>query len=171
MKKVVFFLLLISISITSNAQLLKNRLTFGGGIGMQFSDYTHVNIAPQVGYNVNNYLNVGAGFTYSYFSDKYDHNQYKETNNYLGFNLYGKIYPIPYLVLMIQPEASRMWKSVEDRSTHEKVKKEKFIPVFLIGGGLRLGPMTAMIQYDAAQDSNSPYGNKFFYSVGYTFGF
>lgn len=171
MKKVLLFLLFITVTLASQAQFRRDRITFGGGIGMQFGNYTHVNIAPQVGYNVSNHLNVGAGFTYSYFSDKFDHNQYKESNNYFGMNLYAKVYPIPYLVLMVQPEASRMWRSVKNRSTGEKTTREEFVPIFLIGGGLRLGPMTAMIQYDVAQNDDSPYGNKFFYSVGYTFSF
>lgn len=170
MKKVFVFLFFIitGISVTQ-AQFQLSRLTFGGGVGLQFGDYTLVNIAPQVGYDFNKYLNAGAGFTYTYYNDKYD--GWKDKSSYLGFNVYGKIYPIPYVVLLVQPEINRMWRSVENRVTHNKTKNEEFVPVLLVGGGVRLGPMTAMIQYDVAQDDNSPYGNRLFYSVGYTFNF
>lgn len=170
MKKIAIFLFFILTGITTaQAQFNVNRLTFGGGLGLQFGDYTVVNVAPQVGYDFNRYLNAGAGFTYTYYKNK--ENGWKETNSYLGFNVYGKVYPIPYVVLSVQPEINRMWRTQEQRATHTKTKEEEFVPVFLVGGGLRLGSVTAMIQYDVAQDDNSPYGNRLFYSVGYTFNF
>lgn len=172
MKKLLCILSFLCVGLIANAQFQMNRLTFGGGLGLQFGDYTLVNIAPQVGYNFNSYLNAGAGFTYTHYGRKYDHNQFKETNNYLGFNVYGRFYPIPYIVLMIQPEINRMWQTMEYRTPpRSKEKREEFVPVCLVGGGLRLGPVTAMIQYDLAQNSDSPYGNRLFYSLGYTFGF
>jgi len=170
MKKISAFLFfLVAGIITAQAQFQTSRLTFGGGVGVQFGDYTLVNVAPQVGYDFNKYLNAGAGFTYTYYSNKYD--SWREKNSYLGFNLYGKVYPIPYVVLMVQPEINRMWRTLEYRPTHKKNKEEEFVPVVLVGGGVRLGPITAMIQYDVVQDENSPYGDRLFYSVGYTFNF
>lgn len=170
-KKFLTGLLFLSLAFISNAQFRADRITFGGGLGLQFGNYTLVNIAPQVGYNISQYVNAGAGFTYTHYSDKFDHNQYKQTNNYLGFNVYGRFYPIPYIVLLVQPEINRMWRSQEYRVTGSKIKDEKFIPVCLVGGGVRLGPVTAMLQYDVAQNENSPYGNRLFYSLGYTFAF
>lgn len=164
-------LVFIGIGTGVHAQSHLSRLTFGGGLGMQFGDYTLINIAPQVGYNVSEKINVGAGVTYSHFSEKFDHDRYKQTNDYLGINIFAKFYPIPYTVLMVQPEMSRMWKSVENRSTGAKNNSNKLVPTCLVGGGLRFGPVTAMLQYDLAQNDNSPYGDKIFYSVGYTFSF
>jgi len=147
------------------------NLTFGGGIGLQFGDYTLVNIAPQVGYNFSKMFNAGLGLTYTYWKDSYYERsvKYKETNSYFGFNVYGKFYPIDYIVIMAQPEINRMWQTV--KYGNEKYSKNKFVPAVLVGAGLRLGPMTAMIQYDVVQDDYSPYGNNIFYSVGYTFSF
>ena len=151
----------------------KSKLTFGGGIGLQFGDYTLVNIAPQVGYNFSKYFNAGLGFSYTYWkNDYYTGNQkLKVSSSYLGFNIYGRYYPVENIVLMLQPEMNRVWQTVEDNFTRNKTTEEKFVPVCLIGGGLRLGPMTAMIQYDVIQDKMSPYGDNLFYSVGYTFSF
>lgn len=167
MKKACLLILFITSITTASAQFNPNRLTIGGGLGAQFGDYTLVNIAPQIGYNFSNYINAGAGFTYTHYSNKYS--SYKQTNNYFGANLYAKIYPIPYLVLMVQPEINRMWQTVEARPSGEKSKTEEVIPVCLVGGGVRFGPVTAMIQYDLVQNGDSPYGNKLFYSVGYAF--
>lgn len=156
---------------TMQAQFNASKLTFGGGIGVQLGDYTLVNFSPQVGYNLTNRLNVGAGLMYTHYSNKYDFGRYKETGNYCGLNVYTKFYPLPYLVMMVQPELSRMWKTVKNQGTGEEWDTDKLIPACVVGAGFRLGAVTAMLQYDLAQNSDSPYGNKIFYSVGYTFSF
>jgi len=152
----------------------KSKVTFGGGLGAQFGDYTVINIAPQIGYNFAKEFNAGFGFTYTHWSDKYyaDSDRYKQTNNYFGFNLYAKAFPIQNIVIMAQPEINRVWRSVKnDRSDEKLFSDEKFVAACVVGAGLRLGPMTAMLQYDVVQNDDSPYGNGIFYSVGYTFGF
>lgn len=171
MKKVLFFLFFICFIFSADAQFNPSRITVGGGLGLQFGDYAVVNIAPQVGYNLTNSLNVGAGINYSYYSRKYGNKEWKQTNNYFGMNLYARLYPVSFLVLKIQPEVNRMWRTTKHLPTGEKEETEKVVPSFLVGGGLRIGPMTAMIQYDVAQNSHSPYGDKLFYSLGYTFNF
>ena len=148
------------------------KLTFGGGFGLQFGDYTVINIAPQVGYDFSKYVNAGVGLNYTHYNESYTYfDRMKETSNYFGINVYGKLYPVPYIVLMVQPEANRMWQSVKNKRTGEKWTEEKFVPVVIVGGGVRLGPITAMIQYDVVQDNRSPYGDNIFYSVGYSFNF
>lgn len=172
MKRYVTILLLwVSFGVALQAQTRFGKLTIGGGVSMQFTDYTLINIAPQVGYNVTNKINVGVGLTYSYFSEKYDDDRYKRTNDYFGFNMYAKYYPLSFAVLTIQPEVSRMWKTVETLNNGAKSTSDKLVPTCLVGAGLRMGQVTAMLKYDLAQNSNSPYGNKLFYSVGYTFSF
>lgn len=144
------------------------KLSFGGNLSLQFGSYTVVNISPQVGYDFSKYFTAGAGLGYTYFKDKYY--DYKWSSSYASFNLFGRLYPVEYLVLSVQPEISRMWQSIT-YNNGTKYSDNEFVPSFLIGGGLRLGGMIAMIQYDVVQDRNSPYGNSIFYSVGYTFRF
>ncbi|MDR2950549.1 MAG: hypothetical protein ACK5M0_03800 [Bacteroidales bacterium] len=145
-----------------------SRLTFGGNLNLQFGDYTAIGISPQIGYNFSKYFTAGAGLGYNYFREKeYD---YKWSRHYASVNVFGRIYPLDFLVLSIQPEGSRMWQTVE-YGRGSKDKKEKFIPTVLVGGGFRFMGMIAMIQYDVVQDDYSPYGNNIFYSVGYSFNF
>lgn len=170
MKKLITLtFLLVAFGLSASAQYGLSRFTFGGGLGLQFGNYTLINIAPQVGYNVNSYFNVGVGVTYTHFNQKYDTERHKQ--NYLGLNVYGRFYPTSFLVLMIQPEINRMWRTVENRRSGATYSDDKIVPVCLVGGGLRFGPVTAMLKYDIAQNSSSPYGTRLFYSVGYTFGF
>lgn len=145
-----------------------SKLSFGGNFSLQFGSYTVIGISPQVGYDFSKYFTAGAGLGYTYFKDKaYD---YKWSSSYLSFDLFGRFYPTNFLVLSVQPEISRMWQNIT-YYRDEKISESAFVPSFLVGGGLRLGGMIAMIQYDVVQDKNSPYGNNLFYSVGYTFRF
>lgn len=150
----------------------KSKLVFGGNFGLQFGDYTIVNVSPQIGYNFSKYCTLGAGIGYTYYNDKYragNGQKYDDKSSYLSMNIYGRFYPIQYIVLGIQPEISRMWRSTDTPAG--EYKNNKFVPTVLVGGGIRLGGMIAMIQYDVVQDAYSPYGDNIFYSVGYTFSF
>ncbi|MDU1891765.1 MAG: hypothetical protein E6767_13850 [Dysgonomonas sp.] len=144
-----------------------SKLSIGGGIGLQFGDYTVINVSPQIGYDFSKYFTAGAGFGYTYFKDDYYDYDYKAS--YLSFNLFGRFYPVDFLVIGIQPEISRMWQTVD--YGRDSYSNNEFVPSFLVGGGVRFGGVTAMIQYDVVQDKNSPYGDNIFYSVGYTFRF
>jgi hypothetical protein len=147
-----------------------SKLSFGGNLGLQFGDYTVINIAPQVGYDFSKYFTAGAGVGYTYFKDSDRYTDYKWNASYLSLDVFGRVYPIDYIVLSVQPEISRMWQTVK-YDVGAKYSESKFVPSFLIGGGVRFGGVIAMIQYDVVQDKNSPYGNNIFYSIGYTFRF
>lgn len=154
----------------------RSKLEIGGGVGLQFGDYTVVSVSPQLGYRLSPYLTVGAGVSYTYYKDDIPvfieptrEQNYDYKASYFGMNLFGRFYPIQYIVLSVQPEASRMWLTIDGPSG--KVKSNEFVPSVLLGGGVRLGPVTAMIQYDIIQDDHSPYSDKIFYSIGYTFSF
>lgn len=151
-----------------NSGFDKSKLVFGGSFGLQFGDYTVINVSPQIGYNFSKYYTLGAGIGYTYYKDKYyDYSGYKHNykSSYATVNVFGRFYPIDFIVLSVQPEMSYMWRSYNGYS------ENKGVPSVLVGGGLRLGGMMAMIQYDVVQDRNSPYSDNIFYTVGYTFSF
>lgn len=142
-----------------------SKLEFGGNLGLQFGNYTLVNISPQIGYRFSNYFSAGAGIGYTYYDDgrgDYDHKEH-----FLSFNLYAHAYPLSFLIISVKPEISRMWLTQEGYG--EKYTDERFVTSLVVGGGFRVGGMTAQIKYDVVQDKYSPYGNGIFYSIGYTF--
>ena len=147
----------------------KSKVSVGGNFSLQFGDYTVIGISPQVGYDFSKYVTLGAGFGYTHFREKIDVMTWKA--NYLSFNLFGRFYPVEYIVLSIQPEISRMWEKVDNSYTGNFINETYMVPSLLVGGGLYLNGVTAMLQYDLAQDNKSPYGSGLFYSVGYTFRF
>lgn len=173
MKKIVIGLILVCCGISAgSAQAFdRSRLEVGGNLGLQFGSYTLVNVAPQVGYRLTPYFTAGVGASYTYYKDDIylQGREYDYRSNYFGMNVFGRFYPVQYVVLSVQPEANRMWRSIDGQGG--KIKTNEFVPSVLIGGGVRFGPVTAMIQYDVIQDDNSPYSDNIFYSIGYTFGF
>lgn len=142
-----------------------SKLEFGGNLGLQFGNYTVVNISPQVGYRFTNYLSAGAGLGYTYYSDDRGNYDYKE--HFLGFNLYANLYPTSFLIFSVRPEINRMWMTQKVHG--EKYSEEKFVPSVVVGGGFRFMSITAQVKYDVVQDKYSPYGNRLFYSLGFSF--
>ena len=145
----------------------RNKLLFGGSLGLSFgSNSTIVNIAPQVGYQFNSYFAAGAGFSYNYFWQSAIPENWSQ--NYLGFNLYGRATPVKYIALQVQPEIHRMWASY--------LSESRIVPCLLVGGGVIMpagarGGISMMFYYDLIQNEFSPYYDRLIYSVGYVFNF
>ncbi|MDR2914388.1 MAG: hypothetical protein LBV74_06115 [Tannerella sp.] len=113
-----------------------------------------------MGYYFTPQLNAGVGVSYTYYNYKKGES---EKFNYVGINLFGRYYPIPYIVLHAQPEINYMHHSFRGD------KESDVVPAFIIGAGVHISSFTFMLQYDVAQHRYSPYGNNLFYSVGFSF--
>lgn len=157
----------------------KDKLFFGGTFGLGFgSNNTLINVSPQAGYRFNQYLAAGVGvnFIYSSYRYRYYSPEYKESYGVAGLNVFGRVYPIEYLFLQIQPEMNYNWGKFKfyDGRPDEKLDA-KIVPSLLGGAGAAIpagrGAFLIMIQYDLLQNTRSPYGNRAFYNFGYNFGF
>jgi hypothetical protein len=159
----------------------KSKLFFGGNFGLGFGTNTFVNVSPQVGYRFNDYFAAGVGVNFNYYSYKYYNydgsDLYRESLGYTGFNIFGRVYPIKFILLQVQPELNYSWGSRKyyDGITAKEKLPGQFVPSLLLGGGAaiptggRNGALLLMIQYDLVQDQRSPYGNRPFFSLGYNF--
>src|SRR3954469_22258202 len=157
----------------------KNKLFFGGTFGASFGSYTFVNVSPQVGYRFNRFFAAGTGINFIYSSSKYDYGNsalnYKNEYGVVGLNIFGRVYPVDFLLLQAQPELNYTWGKVKfyDGTPDQKLEA-KFVPSLLVGGGAAIptggrGAMTIMLQYDVIQDPRSPYGTSAFLSIGFNF--
>ncbi len=158
----------------------KSKLFFGGNFGLGFGTNTFVNVSPQVGYRFNDYLAAGVGVNFNYYSYKYYNydgsDLYRESLGYSGLNVFGRVFPIKFIIIQAQPELNYSWGS---RKFYDGTAKERlpgqFVPSLLIGGGAaipmgtRNGALLLMMQYDVLQEELSPYGNKPFFTMGYNF--
>jgi hypothetical protein len=191
MKKIIFLLLFAATATTQTAYSQdepeetapkgfdKSKLFFGGNFGLGFgSNTSSIIVSPQVGYRFNPYLAAGAGVNFNYYSYTTNWSNGLETktrSGYTGLNIFGRVYPIPYILIQAQPELNYSWGSIKysDNRSTEKLKGQ-FIPSLLIGGGAAIptggnGALLLMLQYDVLQESRSPYGSKVFFTMGYNF--
>ena len=130
---------------------------------MSFGDYTSIDVSPQIGYRWNEFFSAGGGVSYNYHhsSNRYD-------MNYLGINVFGRVNPVRYIALQIQPELKGSW----GKSYGKKIDF-RYVPTMLVGGGgvipTGTGSISVMFYYDVIQDEYSPYGKNWVCSVGYSF--
>lgn len=158
----------------------KEKLFFGGNFGLSFGDYTLINISPQLGYRFNNYFAAGAGVNLQFISLKYrDINNnvaVKESKGVVGLNIFGRVYPIQYIMLQAQPELNYIFGKQKFYNPTEEYKLDaSIVPSLLLGGGLVLpsgrGAFVASVFYDVLNNANSPYGKKAFLNFSYNIGF
>lgn len=154
----------------------KSKLFFGGNFGLGFGSVsTLVNVSPQIGYRFNRYLAAGVGVNFIYSSYKYEFYGYKEQYGVTGLNVFGRVYPIEYVFLQVQPEANYTWGKVKYDNGDELKLDSKIVPSLLGGIGAAIpagrGYFIVMAQYDLLQNERSPYGSRAFFNFGYNFGF
>lgn len=158
----------------------KSKLFFGGNFGLSFGSQTLINVSPQVGYRFNQYFAAGAGvnFIYSSLKSYYTDGSVASRQNlgYAGLNVFGRVYPIQYILLQVQPELNYSWGKYKQYDPDAIYSLPgKFVPSLLLGAGGAIpagrGAFVIMGQYDVVQDPRGPYGNNIFLSFGYNIGF
>lgn len=156
----------------------KSKLFFGGNFGMSFGDVTFINISPQVGYQFSQFFAAGGGINFistGYMYRDYNGDKlFKDSYGYAGLNVFGRVYPLPFLFAQVQPEYNYSWgKTKYYNGQPDQKLGDAFVPVLLIGAGAAIpagrGRMIAMLQYDLIGDPRSPYGRNAFFTFGYNF--
>ena len=152
-----------NVPLKSSVSRQAGKWTLSGSFGMSFGDYTSIDVSPQVGYHWNEFFSAGGGVSYNYHhsSGNYD-------MNYLGVNVFGRVNPVKYIALQIQPELKGSWGK-----TYGRKIDFRYVPTMLVGGGgvipTGTGSVSVMFYYDVIQDQYSPYGKIWVCSVGYSF--
>ena len=158
----------------------KSKLFVGGNFGLSFGDYTLVNVSPQLGYRFNQFLAAGAGVNFLYSSVKYRNFNgaplSKDSYGVAGLNVFGRVYPIQYLLLQAQPEINYTWgkSKLYDNLSYSRKIPGVYVPSLLLGGGAiipsGIGGFIIMVQLDVLNNQRSPYGNRPIYNFGYNVG-
>lgn len=142
----------------------KSKLRFGADLGISFgSNYTNLGFGPQAGYQFNNYFMAGAGIKYYY--SKSNTNSYKVKSNLLGADLFGYLYPLPFIALFVQPEINFIRSDFTYKETRETTTVKGTVPSVVVGAGFRLGRSHITMNYDLLQRTDSPHPDGFYLGV------
>lgn len=133
---------------------LKDRLVFGGNIGLSFGDVTYIAAEPVVGYRLLPNLITGIGLRYIYYRNNY----YNYSSSIYGGSLFGRY----YVVKGIFGEVSLEGNSLQAYDPVEQELTRIWVPSLLVGAGYSTSfgggaGFYFSILYDLLQDPNSPY--------------
>jgi hypothetical protein len=152
---------------------LKDRLWFGGGLGLNFGNVTSIQIEPLVGYKVdkNGKFSVGTGLTYWYLSD----NRFtpKVEQNAYGYRLFSRYRFIPQAFAHTEFLNLNAERFIGATSDVQRI----WVPHLLVGGGYAQpisgsSVFTLQVLWEVLQDPNSVYrGQGPIISGGLGFGF
>ena len=138
------------------------RLFFGGGLGLAFGDYLVVNVNPQVGYRLNDWLGAGVGVDYNYIG-----------NSIYKFQTFGPTLftrAKAWEKVLGQVELTQVFVSEQFEGQTYKYN----FPACLAGIGYQEGDEDGgffiMLLYDVIQDPKSPFVYPVF-RAGFSIGF
>lgn len=182
MKKVTLMLLLVSMfSAITYAQdtiiepqkqkaPFKDKVYFGGGIGLSFGSYTRIAVYPMMGYKFTPKLSGGIELGYEYISDS-RYSQQFNTSNY-GASVFTRYRVIPQVFILAEYAMYNYELYYLDLT-----KSREWVPFLFLGAGFsqQISPGTwayASVKFDVLQNSNSPYNNWApFWNLGVSVGF
>lgn len=154
-----------------NKKSFKDRLYFGGYIGLQFGTYTSIDISPLIGYRVTPEFNVGIGVLYNYTSFDYG-----GTIGQHGYSSWGGRLTANYtLFKFIALGVEYQYRTVEVYNVYEQSFENQGVNILFLGGGIRQkvggnAYMFLMAYYDVLQEEYSPY-NSVVLRIGVAAGF
>lgn len=150
----------------------KDRIFFGGNLGLQFGTITNVEVSPLVGYRINNNLSAGLGLTYIYYKIDFNNGNEFQTNIY-GGRLFARRSIAEQFFLHAEYETLNLEFANFDLS---QIRRE-WVPGLFLGGGLfypisRTAGFSAMALYNVIYDDlRSPYNSPLVFRLGFTVGF
>lgn len=137
----------------------KDRIWFGGGVGLSFGTVTAIQVDPMIGYKVDQKgkLSVGLGGSYWYFNDNRFANGSFSAFGYRVFTRYRVIQPL-------YAHAEFLHMNLEGNEPFVLDRQRIWVPHLLVGAGYvqsLAGRSSIFFQvlFDVLQDPNSIYRN------------
>ncbi len=145
-----------------------DHLFIGGSLNLGFSgNVFNVGAAPEVGYSLNRWVDVGALINFNYTSESADptgyYNPDVRTREYIyGAGAFARFYPLPFLFLIAEPEYN--WTSVTATQMPggESASYSQQAASFLLGIGygrrfVGHSGFYIAVMFDALSNPGSPY--------------
>lgn len=142
----------------------KERIYFGGNMGLNFGNITVVNIAPIMGYNLNKKLSVGLGAKYIYYRERYDQYNWDYSTSFYGGSVFSKYILSESFLLHAEFEALNS----EVREFLSTTSTRKWVPMGFVGAGYKkaLGGKSyfqVLALYDVINSPYSPYQGQYIF--------
>jgi hypothetical protein len=149
---------------------IRDRLFFGGNLGLQFGSSTYIDVSPLIGYQITEKFQAGVGLTYIYYKTKNPYYGNYETSIY-GGRVFSRYYFLENVFGHAECEILNM--DAPNEMNTELVRRN--VMSVMAGGGYAqpIGQNAAillMVLYNFTEDQYSPYTNPIF-RVGITAGF
>lgn len=149
---------------------MKDKIYFGGNVGLTIGNYTRIAVYPLVGYKFTPKLSGGLKIVYEYISDNRYSSKYN-TSNY-GGSLFARYRVIPSLYAHVEyAQINYELYNFNGESVRE------WIPFLFVGAGYsqKMGGnawLNFQVLFDVLQSDKSPYQEWApFYSIGVGVGF
>ena len=143
----------------------RDKIFFGGNVGLQFGSETFVDVSPLVGYKFTDKISAGIGATYQYYS--YKDRYYNFETNIYGGRVFGRYNFTDYLFGHLEYEYLNL-------EAFDFYRRRVDVGSLLAGAGYiqrisdRSGIM-AMVLYNFTESVYTPYQNPIF-RVGFVVG-
>ncbi len=157
----------------------KSKLFYAGNFGFTSGNNTVLSISPQIGYRFTKYFAAGAGLNLQYLSQKQmdssGNMQFKTSQEVVGLNVFGRVYPFKFMMLQVQPELNYAFGKIKYYTSPALTTNNGtfIVPSLLLGGGAVIptgkGSFIASVFYDVLQMPDAPYTNQPFFNIGYNF--
>ncbi len=134
---------------------LKDKIYFGGNIGLQFGTVTFAEVSPLVGYKITDHLSAGVGVTYQYY--RYRDKYYDFETNVYGGRIFSRYLFTDYLFGHVEYEYLNL-------EAFDIKRRRVDVGSFMGGAGYvqPMGPnaaLVAMILYNFTPTIYTPYSN------------
>lgn len=182
MKKIYFLASLFLLSFASVAQdeggfrFERERVFTGGNLGMQFGNYTVIDISPQMGYFFNDRFAAGIGAIYQYFGHKdktYPVNSFQ--THFYGGRTFARLYFFESVFAHAEYEVLSLETKYFDPYNLRHQTPRFWVSSVLLGGGYRqfiseFSSINLMVLWNINETVDTPYRNPII-RMGFDIGF
>jgi hypothetical protein len=147
----------------------KRNLFVGGSLNLGYSGYDFtVGGAPEIGYSINRFVDVGALVNLNYTSERADPSGYwndnvRQRNFTYGAGVFGRFWPLRFLFLQVEPEYNWTTYSYKFFSPPVESGSQNYQAASMllgVGYGQRIVGRSSFyvaIMFDAMSNQGSPY--------------
>lgn len=147
----------------------KQKIIFGGNLGLQFGGETRIDLSPEIGYKITENLIAGVGVSYQYYKSKL----YNYSTSLYGGKVFSRYYIMKNVFGHAEFETLSLESDVFDpKGIHGDVDRF-WIQSLLVGGGYKqpIGQNSALIitvLWNLNDTPDSPYSNPII-RIGFVF--